>query len=58
MGKALHAESDDTPLAQAVEECVQSGMPRMQAIKAVARRRGLSKREVYKASGPAALEGA
>ena len=54
VGKALHAESDDTPLAEAVEECVQSGMPRMEAIKAVARRRGLSKREVYKACGPAA----
>jgi 16S rRNA (cytidine1402-2'-O)-methyltransferase len=48
VGKALRAESDDTPLAQAVEECVQSGMPRMEAIKAVARRRGLSKREVYR----------
>jgi hypothetical protein len=31
----------------AVEELVRAGSERMQAIKQVARRRGLSKREVY-----------
>ncbi len=41
------APTDDTPLTEAVESCVASGMPRMDAIKEVARRRGLSKREVY-----------
>ena len=51
VGKGTGVEADDTPLAQAVEECVRAGTPRMEAIKAVARRRGLSKREVYKAAG-------
>ena len=51
VGKGSGVQADDTPLAQAVEECVRAGTPRMEAIKAVARRRGLSKREVYKAAG-------
>lgn len=37
-----------TPVDQAVRELEQQGMPRMDAIKQVARERGLSKREVYK----------
>jgi len=48
IGKGETVESDDRPLANAVEELVHAGMPRMEALKTVARRRGLSKREVYK----------
>jgi DNA-binding phage protein len=39
---------DEQPLESAVAELVASGVPRMEALKTVARRRGLSKREVYK----------
>ena len=38
---------DDTPLEEAVAACMREGLGRMDAIKAVARRRGLPKREVY-----------
>jgi DNA-binding phage protein len=38
---------DDTPASAAVEELVRAGVARMDAIKQVARRRGLSKREIY-----------
>jgi 16S rRNA (cytidine1402-2'-O)-methyltransferase len=48
IGKSETSEVDLRPLAVAVEELLQSGMPRMEALKTVARRRGLSKREVYK----------
>jgi 16S rRNA (cytidine1402-2'-O)-methyltransferase len=44
---AADAPDAGLPLAQAVEACIADGMPRMDAIKEVARRRGLSKREVY-----------
>ena len=37
-----------TPIDEAVRELEQKGVPRMDAIKQVARERGLSKREVYK----------
>jgi 16S rRNA (cytidine1402-2'-O)-methyltransferase len=47
IGKALEPEPDDTPVPDAVEALVRDGTPRMDAIKQVARRRGLSKREVY-----------
>jgi 16S rRNA (cytidine1402-2'-O)-methyltransferase len=40
---------DDRPLAAAVEDAERSGLNRMEAIKAVARERKLSKREVYDA---------
>jgi hypothetical protein len=40
---------DHRPLAEAVEDAERSGLSRMDAIKAVARDRGLSKREVYDA---------
>ena len=40
---------DDRPLNEAVDEAERSGLSRMDAIKAVARNRGLSKREVYDA---------
>jgi len=41
-------EVPQTPLRQEVEALVEAGMSRMEAIKQVARCRGLSKREVYK----------
>ena len=47
VGKAAGPPPDDTPLQQAVETLIRNGAPRMDAIKQVARRRGLSKREVY-----------
>lgn len=52
IGKAAAAEParDDTPVAEAIAARVGSGMSRMDAIKSVARDRGLSKREVYRLS--------
>ena len=47
IGKATEPLPDDTPLDDAVNALERSGTPRMEAIKQVARRRGLSKREVY-----------
>lgn len=47
IGKASGPTPDDTPLDEAVEALVRAGTPRMDAIKQVARKRGLSKREVY-----------
>jgi 16S rRNA (cytidine1402-2'-O)-methyltransferase len=47
IGKADAPPPDERPLEEAVEELVGSGVPRMDAIKQVARRRGLSKRQVY-----------
>jgi 16S rRNA (cytidine1402-2'-O)-methyltransferase len=47
IGKATAPAPDHRPLDEAVEELVGSGLPRMDAIKQVARRRGLSKRQVY-----------
>ncbi|HTS66879.1 MAG TPA: 16S rRNA (cytidine(1402)-2'-O)-methyltransferase [Candidatus Acidoferrales bacterium] len=47
IGKADGPPPDDTPLVEAVEALVGNGVGRMDAIKQVARRRGLSKREVY-----------
>jgi 16S rRNA (cytidine1402-2'-O)-methyltransferase len=47
IGKATAPPRDDTPIVDAVEMLVRSGVPRMDAIKQVARRRGMSKREVY-----------
>jgi 16S rRNA (cytidine1402-2'-O)-methyltransferase len=41
------AHPDTTPVNEAVEALEREGTPRMDAIKQVARRRGLSKREVY-----------
>jgi 16S rRNA (cytidine1402-2'-O)-methyltransferase len=48
IGKGATPDTDPTPLPEAVEKLIQSGVPRMEALKAVARQRGLSKREVYK----------
>jgi 16S rRNA (cytidine1402-2'-O)-methyltransferase len=47
VGKAAAPPPDDTPIEEAVEALVREGTPRMEAIKQVAKRRGLSKREVY-----------
>jgi 16S rRNA (cytidine1402-2'-O)-methyltransferase len=48
IGKALAPSPDSTPVSEAVAELIGGGMERMDAIKAVAHRRGLSKRDVYK----------
>jgi 16S rRNA (cytidine1402-2'-O)-methyltransferase len=48
IGKTVEVQADDTPLEDAVRAAEQQGMPRMEAIKLVARQRGLSKREVYR----------
>ena len=47
IAKAAGPAPDDTPLEDAVDALMREGTPRMDAIKQVARRRGLSKREVY-----------
>ncbi len=47
VGKAVAPAPDDTPVGDAIDELVRAGVARMDAIKQVARRRGLSKREVY-----------
>lgn len=46
-GKHEEPLADETSVEEAVEACVREGLPRMDAIKAVARRHGLSKRQVY-----------
>jgi 16S rRNA (cytidine1402-2'-O)-methyltransferase len=48
VGRADAPPVDDTPLEEAVADCMRQGMSRMDAIKSVARRRGLPKREVYR----------
>jgi 16S rRNA (cytidine1402-2'-O)-methyltransferase len=48
IAKSSEVESDEIPLDEAVQKLIQAGVPRMEALKTVARRRGLSKREVYK----------
>lgn len=48
VAKAADFAQDDEPLEDAVAGLIEAGMPRMEALKTVARRRGLSKREVYK----------
>ena len=48
IGKTDEVQADNTPLEEAVRAAEQQGLPRMDAIKQVARQRGLSKREVYR----------
>jgi 16S rRNA (cytidine1402-2'-O)-methyltransferase len=48
IGKTDEVQADDTPLEEAVRAAEQQGLPRMEAIKHVARQRGLAKREVYR----------
>lgn len=47
IGKAIEPAPDTTPIEDAVADLVRTGTPRMEAIKQVARNRGLSKRDVY-----------
>jgi 16S rRNA (cytidine1402-2'-O)-methyltransferase len=47
IGRPSGPVPDDTPVDQAVDALLRAGTPRMDAIKQVARRRGMSKREVY-----------
>ncbi|MGA9626642.1 MAG: 16S rRNA (cytidine(1402)-2'-O)-methyltransferase [Bryobacteraceae bacterium] len=47
VGRASAPAPDDTPVDEAVDALMRAGTPRMDAIKQVARRRGMSKREVY-----------
>jgi len=48
IGKSAVPPADPTTIEEAVEACERAGLTRMDAIKEVARKRGLSKREVYK----------
>lgn len=48
IGKGEPPQPDNTPITEAVAKLVASGVPKMEALKTVARRRGLSKREAYK----------
>ncbi|HTS77518.1 MAG TPA: 16S rRNA (cytidine(1402)-2'-O)-methyltransferase [Bryobacteraceae bacterium] len=48
IGKPEAAVLDETPVAEAVHELEHRGVARMDAIKQVAKARGLSKREVYR----------
>ncbi|MEO8026295.1 MAG: 16S rRNA (cytidine(1402)-2'-O)-methyltransferase [Bryobacteraceae bacterium] len=48
IGKATHAVVDDSPVEAAVAALEASGIPRMDAIKQIARERGLPKRDVYR----------
>jgi 16S rRNA (cytidine1402-2'-O)-methyltransferase len=47
VGRPAAPPPDNRPLEEAVADHIRAGMPRMDAIKAVAKRRGLSKRQVY-----------
>jgi 16S rRNA (cytidine1402-2'-O)-methyltransferase len=49
IGRGEATVKDDRPLPEAVAEAIANGMERMEAIKHIARQRGLSKREVYQA---------
>ena len=48
IGKAEGVAADDSPIDESVEKLIEAGLSRMDALKTVARTRGLSKREVYK----------
>ena len=48
IGRPAEPAPDSTPLDEAVAACMCEGLSRMDAMKAVARRRGLSKRDVYR----------
>jgi 16S rRNA (cytidine1402-2'-O)-methyltransferase len=49
IGRGETVESGGIPVHEAVEARIRAGMERMEAMKTVARERGLSKREVYRA---------
>ncbi|MEP6717293.1 MAG: 16S rRNA (cytidine(1402)-2'-O)-methyltransferase [Terriglobia bacterium] len=48
ISKAMEPEPGDIPVAEAIELLTGAGIARMDAIKTVARERGLSKRDIYK----------
>ena len=48
IAKASETLHDDRPPEEAVEALVRAGVNRMDAMKTVARQRGLSKRDVYR----------
>jgi 16S rRNA (cytidine1402-2'-O)-methyltransferase len=48
VGKSTGLPQESGTIEEAVEELIRNGIPRMDALKQVARRRGISKREVYK----------
>jgi len=48
IGKSEAPATESTTIEEDVEMCVRAGMSRMAAIKEVARKRGLAKREVYR----------
>lgn len=48
IGKAEAPSADETPLETAMERLLEAGIPRMEAMKTLARERGISKHEVYK----------
>ncbi len=49
IGKPLAADTSGIPIPEAVNALIQDGVPRMEAMKTVARERGISKRNVYAA---------
>jgi 16S rRNA (cytidine1402-2'-O)-methyltransferase len=49
IGKPVAAEVSDVPIPEAVNTLIRNGVPRMEAMKTVARERGISKRDVYAA---------
>jgi 16S rRNA (cytidine1402-2'-O)-methyltransferase len=54
IGKSLAPAANEVPIEDMIEALIGAGVERMEAMKTVARERGLSKREVYKLmSGPA-----
>ena len=53
IGKSLAPPSESVPIEDMIQALIATGVERMEAMKTVARERGLSKREVYKLlSGP------
>lgn len=48
VGKSTGSVEETGTIEEVVEELIRSGVPRMDALKQVARRRGVSKREIYK----------
>ena len=48
IGKGSGVADAEIPVEDAVEELIRQGVPRMDALKTIARQRGLPKREVYK----------
>jgi 16S rRNA (cytidine1402-2'-O)-methyltransferase len=52
VGKTGVPPTDGTPIEDAVAARIQAGLSRMDAMKAVARERGLSKRDVYRLTNP------